>query len=247
MRMTERTRRAAVAGTLLAATLPLAPWVGAAAAQERVYSCAAGDLGYAVTRAVGTGTFIDPEFVIVTFDGGEMVAPEDRTPPFVLPQAASGLYEGPEGRFSMFDLALTVLPDGLTLDCTGIGESTASAPAQAAPRSGYGSAWDAFADAGYGPNSIPDPGFEDVTVLETPGMSRGGTLRAGPDVRSARLGSLPDGAPVTVVANSGVWWDGYYWFEIVAPSAPGGETSFQWGGILCVRGDRVPGAFPCDD
>ena len=252
MRMTGRSKRAAVAGALMAATLPMSPWVGAALAQERVYSCAAGDLGYTVTRAVGTGTLVDPEFVIVTFDGGEMVAPEDRTPPFVLPRSTPGFYEGPDGRFSMFDLALTVLPDELTLDCVGDAGGAARtadanvAPGQAMPRSDRGIGVDAFPDAGYGPNSIPDPGYEDATVLEVPGKSFGGTLRAGPDIGSARVGSLREGDSITVIANTGIWWDGYYWFEVLPPSGRG-ETSFQWGGILCVRGDRVPGASPCTD
>ena len=237
------TGRRLPAAALVAAALVAASWAGAAAAQERTYACETGDLGYAVDRAVGTGTFIDPQFVIVTFDGSEIVAPEDRTPPFVLPQVSPGLYEGPEGRFSLFDLTLTLVPEDTTLACVGISRGADGGPAPDARSGPYA----AFGDAGFGPNSVADPGAREATVMGVPGMSRGGSLRAGPGLDAARVGSLADGTPVTIVANSGRWMDGYYWFEIIAPDAEGGETSFQWGGIMCVRGDAVAGAFPCED
>ena len=209
-----------------------------ARAQDAAYGCETGDIGYNVQRAVGTGTFIDPQFVIVSFDGSEVVPPEDRDPPFVLPQVAPGRYEGPEGAFSLFDLTLSV-GEG-RFDCSGLGTRTGfGAASRTEPRAAP------VDNAGFGPGSVADPGRGDVATLRMPGTSFGGSLRARPGVDTGRVGSLAEGTPVLVVANSGVWWNGYYWFEVIAPDAPGGETSFQWGGILCVEGDRVPGAFPC--
>lgn len=69
--------------------------------------------------------------------------------------------------------------------------------------------------------------------------SLGGKLRNGPGTNFSAVGSLAEGAPVTVQANTGVRFDGYDWFEI----RHGGGVAYQWGGIMCSDGGAIAGMF----
>lgn len=194
---------------------------------ERSLTCEAGDLGYLVTRAVGDGSFGTPQFVIVTPASSEMVGLSELQPPFVLPHDQYGEYVGPEGRFSLGGKRLD-FSDGLSLDC----EPLAASPPPA--------------DSNFGPNSVSERDALPAETLNTPGVSYGGRLRARPSMDGAPIGSLADGSHVTVLRDTGVWMNGYSWFEL---ARSGHALGYQWGGILCVEdgpGGTRPGSFPCD-
>lgn len=72
------------------------------------------------------------------------------------------------------------------------------------------------------------------------GRSLGGRLRNGPGTNFSPAGSLAEGDPVTIVANTGVRFDGYDWFEV---QVRGGGTAYQWGGIMCSEGQMIEGIF----
>lgn len=72
------------------------------------------------------------------------------------------------------------------------------------------------------------------------GRSLGGRLRNGPGTNFSPAGSLAEGDRVTIVANTGVRFDGYDWFEV---KVPGGGTAYQWGGIMCSEGQMIEGIF----
>jgi hypothetical protein len=44
---------------------------------------------------------------------------------------------------------------------------------------------------------------------------------------------------VSVIANTGVRFDGYDWFEI----RRGGGVAYQWGGIMCWEGQPIAGMY----
>ena len=204
----------------------MAGGVAPAHGQSLTYACPAGDLAFEVQRAVGTGTLVDPQFVIVRISAGEQFDPADLDPAYVLPMVSAGRYAGPEGSFSMFDLKLT-LADGSSLGCEDdVPVRDASAPA----------------DAGFGPGSTPDPLEVNQQFLDVPGLSLGGKVRGAPGLDGARVTSLAEGTPVTIVMNTGVWMDGYYWFLL---ERDGRRLGYQWGGILCAPDREIEGLFPC--
>jgi hypothetical protein len=69
--------------------------------------------------------------------------------------------------------------------------------------------------------------------------SLGGKLRNGPGTNFSVAGSLAEGTPVSVIANTGVRFDGYDWFEI----RRGGGVAYQWGGIMCWEGQPIAGMY----
>lgn len=73
--------------------------------------------------------------------------------------------------------------------------------------------------------------------LPREGESLGGNWRAAPSVDGTRLGGLPEGTRLTILRNAGTSFNGYDWFEVEV----NGRRGFQWGGILCSNGSRVPG------
>lgn len=70
--------------------------------------------------------------------------------------------------------------------------------------------------------------------------SWGGTVRSGPGQQFKRLGSLPEGARVTLLENSAVMENGFPWMKI---SYGEGRTGYQWGGILCSIDSPMPEVF----
>lgn len=79
-----------------------------------------------------------------------------------------------------------------------------------------------------------------AAVLPVPAMSLGGNVRSGPGTEFADIGSTAQGTPLTLVARTGVIWNGYEWFEIREANGDGG---FQWGGIICAPDQPVEGVF----
>lgn len=77
--------------------------------------------------------------------------------------------------------------------------------------------------------------------LAAPGpFSFGGNLRAGPGTNFARLGSVAEGTPVTMIQDSGVYFQNYSFWLIQLPN---GTQGYHWGGILCAPGESFPGIF----
>jgi hypothetical protein len=72
------------------------------------------------------------------------------------------------------------------------------------------------------------------------GGSWGGIVRSGPGQEFARVASLREGEPVTLLENTGAMMNGFPWFRIRFRA---GSEGFKWGGILYGRGEAVPGAF----
>lgn len=73
-----------------------------------------------------------------------------------------------------------------------------------------------------------------------PAISWGGNLRAGPGTNFAGAGSLPERAPITIVQDSGVYFNGYSWFLV---RTQWGQQAYHWGGIMCVPGQQVQGIY----
>lgn len=78
------------------------------------------------------------------------------------------------------------------------------------------------------------------TPVNAAGRSLGGRLRSGPGTNFGTAGSLNEGAPVTILSNTGVRFDGYDWFEIRIAS---GFVAYQWGGIMCSEGQHLAGIY----
>lgn len=68
--------------------------------------------------------------------------------------------------------------------------------------------------------------------------SWGGVVRSGPGMETARVDSLREGEAVEILQDSGVFMNGYNWFQI---RYRGNKTGYQWGGIMCGRSQPVPG------
>lgn len=72
------------------------------------------------------------------------------------------------------------------------------------------------------------------------GFSFGGNLRAGPGTNFARVGGLAEGTPVTLLQDSGAFFNGYSFWLIQTPN---GQQAYHWGGILCAPGQFLTGIF----
>jgi hypothetical protein len=86
----------------------------------------------------------------------------------------------------------------------------------------------------------PASGGSAGAALNAPGLSLGGRLRDQPSMDSNSPGSLAEGAPITILSNTGVSFNGYDWFRVRTPS---GMVAFQWGGIMCSKGQLLPGIY----
>lgn len=83
------------------------------------------------------------------------------------------------------------------------------------------------------------------TWLNQPGKSLGGNMRNGPGTNFSKVRSVAEGTPLTLVANTGVRFDGYDWFEV---RLNGGKSGYIWGGILCSNGERLSGIlYACEE
>ncbi|MEL6745851.1 MAG: SH3 domain-containing protein, partial [Pseudomonadota bacterium] len=70
--------------------------------------------------------------------------------------------------------------------------------------------------------------------------SWGGNVRNGPGTTFSLVTSLAQGEPVTLLSETTVIFNGYPWFEI---QFRGGQTGYQWGGILCGTERPVSGIY----
>ncbi len=61
------------------------------------------------------------------------------------------------------------------------------------------------------------------------GMAWGGKMRARPSINSRQIGSLFEGEFVEIVGDTGEWYNGFQWYELIA----GGNQGFVWGGNFC--------------
>lgn len=88
------------------------------------------------------------------------------------------------------------------------------------------------------PPAPPPPAAPGV-AFPFPAQSWGGIVRSGPGMNYRRQASLREGERITLLENSGVHMNGYDWFKIRYR----GRTGYQWGGIICPRGQAVSGTF----
>lgn len=63
------------------------------------------------------------------------------------------------------------------------------------------------------------------------GQSLGGIMRSAPSMSAAKVMSLSEGSPITLIERAGTT-DGYDWFKISFR----GTAGYQWGGIMCAKG-----------
>jgi hypothetical protein len=91
------------------------------------------------------------------------------------------------------------------------------------------------------PSPAAPPEAATATLDDFPmtAASWGGIVRSGPGRSYAKVGSLTENQPVTLLARTDVVEDGYPWFKLDF----GGKTGFQWGGILCSTGAERPDLF----
>lgn len=69
--------------------------------------------------------------------------------------------------------------------------------------------------------------------------SWGGIVRSGPGTGYARIASLSEGEPITVIERTGQFYQGRPWFKISFR----GQLGYHWGGIICPIGHSVDGTF----
>jgi hypothetical protein len=70
--------------------------------------------------------------------------------------------------------------------------------------------------------------------------SWGGIVRDGPGQSYRKVDSLDEGDPVTLMARTDVFENGFPWFKIAYGD---GGSGYQWGGILCAIGDERSDVF----
>jgi hypothetical protein len=84
------------------------------------------------------------------------------------------------------------------------------------------------------PQASPAPSPAAPASYPMPAGSWGGVVRQGPGQSYAKVGSLQEGDPVTLVERTEVSENGFPWFKI---TYAGGGSGYQWGGILCAIGE----------
>ena len=82
-------------------------------------------------------------------------------------------------------------------------------------------------------------GGKEKHYKNTIGESLGGKVRDGPGTNFRKIGSLREGARISILSSTGVRFDGYDWFHI----RYGKKSGYQWGGIMCAYSKMVKGVF----
>ena len=77
-------------------------------------------------------------------------------------------------------------------------------------------------------------------VINARGFSLGGKVRSGPGLNHQQIGSIRGKTPITIVQNTGVMMNGYYWFKIHERN---GDSGYQWGGIICSDALHIIGIY----
>ncbi|NRA88354.1 MAG: DUF4189 domain-containing protein [Rhizobiales bacterium] len=72
------------------------------------------------------------------------------------------------------------------------------------------------------------------------GRSLGGKIRKGPGIQHMQIGSSFFDNPIKIIANTGILFNGYNWFEIIYA---GNIKGYQWGGIMCSDNTKINGIF----
>ncbi|MBC7831528.1 MAG: SH3 domain-containing protein [Hyphomicrobium sp.] len=90
------------------------------------------------------------------------------------------------------------------------------------------------------PSASPAPTAAAPASYPMPAGSWGGIVRNGPGPNYAKVGSLQERDPVTLVEKTEVFENGFPWFKI---TYSGGGSGYQWGGILCAIGEARPELF----
>ncbi|MEX3016020.1 hypothetical protein [Gymnodinialimonas hymeniacidonis] len=91
------------------------------------------------------------------------------------------------------------------------------------------------AETGVGEATADASGAADIAAI-----SLGGNLRSGPGTAFPDIGGLEEGTAITLLANSGIPFNGYDWWEIELAD---GQIAFQWGGVICVPAGGVSGVL----
>lgn len=186
------------------------------------YECGGGDLSILVTFDP-----MQPDQVIVRYGGSDMMISqfkaEGKKLVHVLPSTISG--SGMAFAAGQLDVHMK----GKTAIFTEGGQT--STCKQVAQQAGQPQKPQTHADGAVG--------GKDITV-NWQGRSYGGKLRNGPGINFKQVGSLAEGAYVTLLVNTGILFNGYTWFEV---SYGNGKKAYQWGGILCSNGKRITGIY----
>lgn len=92
------------------------------------------------------------------------------------------------------------------------------------------------------PCRTAEPTFAPVAegTFPAPGASLGGKVRESADINSKHIFSMPELAPITLLAREDKTWNGAPWFRVKTKD---GRTGFQWGGIICSKGEFIPGVY----
>jgi len=96
----------------------------------------------------------------------------------------------------------------------------------------FRSGGDGMADGNY------DPGVANGQGYLIDAYSWGGNLRTGPGGSYRSIAVLQEGEPLQVLAATDSYFQGYPWFLVYSFSYGEG---YQWGGIICTRGDWAEG------
>jgi hypothetical protein len=81
-------------------------------------------------------------------------------------------------------------------------------------------------------------GGYDPQVGPFSGISLGGNLRDGPGLNFGAVGATNPGQPITLLTDSGIFFDGFSWWVVVLSN---GQQAYQWGGLLCASGLQLAG------
>ena len=187
--------------------------------------CSVGDTAFVV---YGGGK---DDHVVIEHQGSETVKARDILRPFMLKRKWQHHYQGANASVDLKKKRINVRGFG-TFDC--LPGTTYKASLQG------GNAVPAATEPKAQTPQAAEPKKADLYV---PGLSYGGKVRGAPGMDGAQIGSLPEGAEVTIVANEGNRMNGFDWFQIEWGAQK--RTGYQWGGILCAPGRDVPGMYRC--
>jgi len=85
----------------------------------------------------------------------------------------------------------------------------------------------------------PPPAQTRAVSFPFPAQSWGGKVRSGPGQNYRKAASLREGEPITILEQTGQYFQDLPWFKIRYR----GHIGYHWGGIICPKGRVVPGTF----
>ena len=211
-----------VAVALTPATDAFAQSKSALTRDRYTLSCSAGGVGFTIYG----GAAKDADVVVAVHEGSGRIPARDLLHPFALKRVENNLFSSHRGTLNIRSRKLTVNGYG-TFDCE------------------PGPIYRAVLRQNQQPERNPSVRTAATTPgeLRLPGLSYGGKVRGAPGMDGTQIGSLPEGAEVTIVANKGNRMNGFDWFQIEWGAQK--RIGYQWGGILCAPGRDVPGMYRC--